>query len=121
MGHIVHYEDMTAKTIADAIRFALLPSTREAAHKVQYSFRNRQNTPQQTAVWWVEHIAATAGAPLTKSHAVHMGAFEYHSLDVYAFLLAAVLTIVGSWIWLVRRLLALKGKLSGGSTKLKTK
>lgn len=108
MGHIVHYEELSAKNVADAIRFALEPSTQETARKVQHSFRNRQNTPQQTAVWWAEHIANTAGAPLTKSHAVHMNAFAYHSIDVHAFLLAAVATFVGSWLWLVRRVLAIR-------------
>lgn len=108
MGRIVHYEDLSAKAVAEAIRFALLPSTQETARKVQYSFRHRENTPLQTAVWWAEHIAATGGAPLTKSHAVHMGAIAYHSVDVYVFLAAAVLALVGSWVWLVRRMLALR-------------
>lgn len=105
MGRIVQYEDLSTKTVADAIRFALEPAAQEAARKVQYSFRNRQNTPEQTAVWWAEHIAVTAGAPLAKSHVVHMGAFAYHSLDVYVFLAFVLLTFVASWVWMVRRLL----------------
>lgn len=105
MGRIVPYEDLSAETVADAIRFALEPATQEAARKVQYSFRNRQNTPAQTAVWWAEHIAATAGAPLVRSNAVGMSTIAYHSLDVYAFLAVVLLAFVGSWVWIVRRLL----------------
>lgn len=119
MGRIVHYEDLSAKAVSEAIRFALEPSTQETARKVQHSFRNRQNTPLQTAVWWAEHIANTAGAPLIESHAVHMNAFTYHSIDVIVFLLAALAAFIGSWLWLVRRVLAMRRAPVATATKAK--
>lgn len=119
MGRIVHYEDLSANTMAAAIRLALAPQTQEAARRVQYAFRQRQQTPQQTAVWWAEHIAATAGAPLAQSHAVQMSAWTYHSVDVLTFLAASVLAMVASWVWVVRRLWGCRAGAVGLSKKIK--
>lgn len=81
---ILHFEDMTQETIQNAIKFALQKTTRENARKVSYSFRNREHRPIDTAIWWVEHVAATRGAPFTKLHSTFMNWFEYHLIDVYA-------------------------------------
>lgn len=103
MAAIVHYEDITKDTMLDAINTVLQPEYQDNARKVAYSFNNRIKTPLETAIWWVEHVAKTRGAPLTQSYAVFMSGFVYHSLDVICILVGIVLAIVGSWWWFLRR------------------
>lgn len=102
MGQIVHYEDLSAETMTQAIRFALEPSTQEKARQVQYSYRNRLNPAKETAAWWVEHVAATAGAPLAQSRSIYMPSIAYYHLDVYAFLAFVVIVFITSWVWFLR-------------------
>lgn len=119
MGKIVHYEDISRDSIANAIRFALDSTTQDNARKVSHSYRNRLQTPQKTAVWWVEHVAATGGVPLTRSHSTYMPAYSYYSFDVYATLTVAVLVCVGSWVWVLKRFCGKRSKLPS-SPKLKS-
>lgn len=110
MGAVVHYEDITKDNILAAIKSVLNPQARLNAKKVSYSYQNRIQTPLQTAIWWVEHVAATGGAPLSKPYSVYMGAVSYHSWDVIAVLALILLAIVGSWVWLLRQCFCSKKK-----------
>ncbi len=81
MGYIVQYDDITEETIKAAIKEALKPETLENARKVSYSFKNQQNTPAESAVWWTEYVAKTNGAPLLQSHSKYLTTFVYYSFD----------------------------------------
>uniref|UniRef100_A0A1B0CQD2 Putative udp-glucoronosyl and udp-glucosyl transferase n=1 Tax=Lutzomyia longipalpis TaxID=7200 RepID=A0A1B0CQD2_LUTLO len=74
------------------------------AKRVSYAYRNRPKNPLDTAVWWAEHVIKTGGAPLTRSHSIHLPWYIYHSLDVIATLLVGLLTFLGAWIWFLRRI-----------------
>lgn len=102
MGVVVNYEDITKDTMLSALKVALKPESLANAKAVSYAFNNRLRSARDTAVWWVEHVAATHGSPLTKSYSVHMSAWTYYSLDVIGTLLAGVLLIVASWWWTIR-------------------
>lgn len=119
MGKIVHYEDISRDSIANAIHFALDSKTQENARKVSHSYRNRLQTPQKTAVWWVEHVAATGGVPLTRSHSVNMPGYSYYSLDVYATLTIALSVFIGSWVWVLKRFCGKRSNLPA-SPKIKS-
>ncbi len=99
MGVVVHYEQITKEAMRKAIQFALNPTTQMNAKTVSHSFNNRILKPLDTAVWWVEHVAETKGAPLIHSNSVYMSGFAYHLFDVYAVLAFAISVIVLSWIW----------------------
>lgn len=103
MSRIVHYEDISKETLTDAIQFALRTDIQENAKKVSYSYRYRPQTPAQTAVWWVEHVAKTGGAPLTKSYSTFMPFYTYYSFDIYVALLAIFTLTIVIWIWMIRR------------------
>lgn len=120
MGKIVHYEDISKETIINAITFALSEEAQENARKVSYSYRNRIQTPQQTAVWWAEHVIATGGVPLTKSQSTFMPAYAYHLLDVYAFVAAVLFIFIASWIWFVKLLCCGQKSNSSSSSKIKS-
>lgn len=104
MGKVVQYEDISKETIENAIRFALQPSTQENAKKVSYSYKNRPKPVLDTAVWWVEHVAATGGAPLTNTHSTFMTWYEYHLIDVYAVVICGLIIFIASWVWMIKRI-----------------
>lgn len=103
MGFIVQYEDITENSIKSAINEALKPESLENARKVSYSYRNRQKTPLETAIWWVEYVAATKGAPLLKSHSINMSTFTYYSFDVYATFAIILFLIISPFIYIARK------------------
>jgi len=74
----------------------------DAAKVVSHSFHHRPQQALHTAIWWVEHVAHTGGAPLLKPSAVEMSRFVYYSLDVYAVLALVLGSIIASWVWLLR-------------------
>lgn len=76
--------------------------TRDNAKRLSYSFRNRNQLPIDTAIWWVEHVAETSGAPLLKSHSIFMPAYAYYSLDAYAAVIGFIVSIV-CIIWILRK------------------
>lgn len=105
IGSIVHYEDITIESVTDAIKAALDVTQQENAKKVSYSYRHRPQQPLETAIWHIEHVAATRGSPLTKSNSRKLSAYVYYNFDVYATILAVVLISTASWIFLLRKCL----------------
>lgn len=105
MGETLSYGAITMDSVKLAIEKVLEPSVRENAKKVSFSYRNRERKPLDTAVWWIEHAAATKGAPLTKSYATFLPWYIYHSLDVYLTLLAGFSICIYAWIATIRRCL----------------
>lgn len=101
VGWILPYDDISVETIKTAITNALSSTTRENAKKVSYSFKNRPQTPIETAIWWVEYVAATRGAPLLKSHSIHLSMVEYYSIDVLATIAFALLISMSPVIFVV--------------------
>lgn len=104
MGKVVNYEDISKETFEDAIKFALDPNTQENAKKVSYSYKNRPKPVLDTAIWWVEHVAATGGAPLTNCHLTFMAWYEYHLIDVYTVVASGLVIFVVSWVWMIKKL-----------------
>lgn len=107
MGEIVHYEDIAQDTIKAAIAKALNPVSQENAKKVSFSYKNRPQSPIDTANWWVEHVAATGGVPLTKSSSTFLPGYIYYSFDVYATLLSVLLPCLIGWIYVISKCLGI--------------
>lgn len=104
MGTIVEYEDISVESIENAIQFAVESRTQENAKKVSYSYRNRPQPAIKTAVWWVEHVAATGGAHFTDSQLTLMKWYEYNLLDVYAVVLGGFILFVVSCAWIFKKI-----------------
>lgn len=115
IGTIVHYEDITVESVTNAIEAALSATHQENAKKVSYSFRHRPQQPMETAIWHIEHVAATHGLPLAKSNSRNLPLYVYYNFDIYATILAVVLISIASWIFFLRKC------LRRSSTKTKTK
>uniref|UniRef100_A0A7G3B246 UDP-glucuronosyltransferase n=1 Tax=Lutzomyia longipalpis TaxID=7200 RepID=A0A7G3B246_LUTLO len=104
MGVVLPYEEISKETVHAALQKTLDASYLTNAKRVSYAYRNRPKNPLDTAVWWAEHVIKTGGAPLTRSHSIHLPWYIYHSLDVIATLLVGLLTFLGAWIWFLRRI-----------------
>lgn len=103
MGFLVNYEDITEQSMKSAINEALKPESMRNAKKVSYSYQNRLREPLETAVWWVEYVSATRGAPLLKSHATNLSAFAYYSFDIYIVIFLILSVIISFWIYILRK------------------
>jgi len=106
-------------TVYEALTKALDPSFKARAKEVASAYNNRVQDPLETAIWWVEHVAETKGAPLAQSSAVYLPRFVYHSLDVYLVVILILLLPVMTLIGLIR--LCRRGKQPKGDSKLKRK
>lgn len=87
------------------------------AKAVAYSYKNRLNTPLETAIWWSEHVAATGGGPLLHSHAIDLPWYVYHSLDIYALIIFVMTLTIFMWVWIIKRFCGGEKKSSKGKTE----
>lgn len=112
IGSIVHYEDISQHTMAAAISEALMRKTQEKAKQVAFSYRNRPKSANETAIWWVEYVAATRGAPLLKSQLKNLNTFSYYSFDIYATAVIISVVIVSVWYFMILKCLEKIKKLN---------
>lgn len=70
---------------------------------VAVAFRDRMHSPAETAVWWVEHVAKTGGAPFAKSSAINLSALEYHSLDVLLVLISTIILFNVVFVFIIKK------------------
>ncbi|EDW03360.1 GH10547 [Drosophila grimshawi] len=95
------FQSLSEQSIFEALSQALDPSYKQNAAKIAAAYNERPQLPLETALWWVEHVAETRGAPLLQSSAVHLNRFVYYSLDVYMVvgitLLVITASVIGVW------------------------
>ncbi|XP_055918221.1 UDP-glycosyltransferase UGT5-like [Eupeodes corollae] len=101
MGTILHFEDITEATVFNALTTVLDKKFMDNAKNIAHSFKKRPKTAMETAIWWVEHVIETKGAPLTKSISSRMSRFAYYSLDVYTFLAVVIFLTVSACQFLI--------------------
>ncbi|XP_034669406.1 UDP-glucuronosyltransferase 2B17 [Drosophila subobscura] len=87
------FHKLSEQTIYETITRALDPSFKVNALAVASAYNNRVQQPLETAIWWVEHVAETKGAPLVQPSAVHLSRFVYYSLDVYLLVISVLLLL----------------------------
>ncbi|XP_053635368.1 UDP-glucuronosyltransferase 2A3-like [Cherax quadricarinatus] len=63
------------------------PSYRENAGRMSQVIRDHPVEPMDEALWLVEHVANTRGAPHLKFSARHLNFCQFFGLDVFAFML----------------------------------
>lgn len=59
-------------------------------------FRTNQNTPLDTAIWWIEYVIKYKGAPHLQSHAKNIPWFRYLQLDLAFAIIGAIYLIYDS-------------------------
>lgn len=60
------------------------------------AFRDQQNSPLETAIYWVEYVARHKGANHIKNSGVQLNFIAYHNLDVFT----VFFLIFGICLWL---------------------
>ncbi|CAG7823108.1 unnamed protein product [Allacma fusca] len=81
-------------------------------------FRDRPQSAVETAVFWSEYVMRHKGAPQLRSISRKLNFFQYHSLDVAAFLL---ILLAGGFCLIAWGLKKLVWKLFGSSCKINQK
>lgn len=112
-GLTVSYKNLTQSALTWALKEVLNdPKYLRNAKVMSSRYRDQQNNPLDTAIYWVcpfiyliisfsqslpfqvEYIARHKGAPHLRIRANDLSFLEYHNLDVFAILLALVLTLI---------------------------
>lgn len=103
---VLQYEDITENSLRDALNKILdNPSFRRNAQLVSEAYRDRPAPPLETAVWWTEYVARGKGQPFLRSEGANLSWFQYHLLDVIAFLSAVTLGSLFVAVFAIKRLL----------------
>ena len=115
---------MTSKDISDALKVVINDKKyKENIQRLSDLHLDRPIHPLDLAVHWVEFVMRHKGAPHLRPAAHDLNWIQYHSLDVFAFLLAVVLLSlfisVKCCMFCCRRCCFKKGRKSK-SGKLKT-
>ncbi|KAM4615222.1 UDP-glucuronosyltransferase 2C1-like [Polymixia lowei] len=83
---------MTSEDIVDALKAVTEdPSYKGNMTRLSRIHHDQPLSPLDTAVFWIEFVMRNKGAKHLRVQAHHLNWFQYHSLDVAAFLLAMVL------------------------------
>ncbi|XP_069672948.1 UDP-glucosyltransferase 2-like [Periplaneta americana] len=98
------YSSVNKESVLKAVKTVLdNPSYRENAHKMSQLFRDRPQTPLQTAIYWTEYVIRHRGAPHLRSSAMSLAWYQYLLLDVAAFLILTAAIFVALFYMLIRR------------------
>lgn len=68
-------------------------------------FRDRIISPMETAIYWVEYVAETKGAPHLHSGATHFAIHLFYNLDVWMLFFAIICVTEFIVLFLVRKIL----------------
>ncbi|XP_056676114.1 UDP-glucuronosyltransferase 1A1-like isoform X2 [Monodelphis domestica] len=94
-GVILNVLDMTSSDLSKALKTVINDkSYKENIMRLSALHKDRPIDPLNLAVFWVEFVMRHKGAPHLRAAAHDLNWIQYHSLDVIAFLLAIVLTVV---------------------------
>ncbi|KAI8043739.1 UDP-glycosyltransferase UGT5 [Drosophila gunungcola] len=97
-GVIVDFSDFDTDHITRGLRIILGQKFADNVRRSTEAFRERPIPPLELAIWWIEHVIKSGGAPLMQSEARHINWIVYNSIDVYLFWLGVIcLLIVALW------------------------
>lgn len=81
------------------------------AKKASELFRDRPVHPLDEAVFWVQYVLRHSGAKHMQSQAMDLNWLQYHSLDVFAFLIGVAFVIWKCLKWTVTRIIVRRVKI----------
>lgn len=105
---LVLYDSITKETISSALRTVLSdPSYRKNAEKLSRLFRDRPQTPLETAIFWTEYVIRHGGAPHLRSAAMDLTWYQYLLIDVIAVIMLCVIIVLGSLYAIFRKIISI--------------
>ena len=95
-GLKLDFANITEDTVYDTIKEIIYSQKyTKAARVLSQRFKDRPQTPKQTAVFWIEYVIRHKGAAHLRFPA-NLNTIEYHLIDVYALML--LIALVGLYI-----------------------
>ncbi|XP_075232023.1 UDP-glycosyltransferase UGT5-like isoform X3 [Lycorma delicatula] len=94
-GIRLDFKNLNKETLENAIRRILDdPKYKENAKQLSERFRDRPQSPLETAIYWTEYVIRHKGAPHLRSAAVDLTWYQYLLLDVVAFIIFILIVTV---------------------------
>ncbi|XP_056134730.1 UDP-glucuronosyltransferase 2A1-like [Lampris incognitus] len=92
---ILNLSFMETKDLVDAVNTIInQPSYKENAMRLSSIHHDRPISPKDEAVYWIEFTMRNKGAKHLRVQAHELAWYQYHSLDVFAFVLTIVLLLL---------------------------
>ncbi|XP_062398811.1 UDP-glucuronosyltransferase 2C1-like [Sardina pilchardus] len=92
---IMDYNTMQTKDLVDGLKSVINdPSYKASAMNLSKIHHDRPESPRDEAVFWIEHVMRNKGAKHLRVEAHNLTWYQYHSLDVFAFLTGIVLLVL---------------------------
>ncbi|XP_015269430.1 PREDICTED: UDP-glucuronosyltransferase 1-1-like [Gekko japonicus] len=116
-GVTLNVLEMTSKDLSDALKAVINDKTyKENIMRLSALHLDRPIHPLDLAVHWVEFVMKHKGAPHLRPAAHDLNWIQYHSIDVFAFLLAVLLLVLfislKCSLFCFRKCFGRKGRLS---------
>ena len=92
------WDTLTADELTDAIKAGVEDESMQLAmEKIHNLYLDRQQSPVDTAVWWVEYVCRHGGAEMLQSHLAEEAPwYQYHHVDVLLFIVSIISVIAGA-------------------------
>ncbi|XP_030647783.1 UDP-glucuronosyltransferase 2B11 isoform X7 [Chanos chanos] len=92
---IMDFNSMETKDLVDGLKAVINdPSYKENAMRLSRIHHDRPVHPRDEAVFWIEFVMRHKGAKHLRVQAHNLTWYQYHSLDVFAFLLAIIALVL---------------------------
>ena len=102
-GVVLDFNTINEESITNSLNKVLNnPSIASTAKSLSKRYSDRPMTPQKTAVYWTEYVIRHNGAPHLKSMALDLSFIKLHLIDVYALIIAIVMSLITLWIFLIK-------------------
>ncbi|XP_069092121.1 UDP-glucuronosyltransferase 2A2-like isoform X3 [Pleurodeles waltl] len=95
MAVVLDFNTMTTQDLVDAVNTVIVNSTyKDNALRLSRIHHDQPMKPLDRAVFWIEFVMRHKGAKHLRPAAHNLTWYQYHCLDVIAFLLACLVTVV---------------------------
>ncbi|CAO1424279.1 unnamed protein product [Diamesa tonsa] len=102
-GVVLDFNTITEESITNSLNEVLNnPSIASTAKALSKRYSDRPMTPQQTAVYWTEYVIRHQGASHLKSTALDLSFIQLHLIDVYAVIIAILISLLMLWGFLIK-------------------
>ncbi|CAO1424196.1 unnamed protein product [Diamesa tonsa] len=86
-GILLDYNNITESSLTYFLNEIINnPKYLQNSKKISRQYNDRQNTPHETTLYWIEYVIRHQGAPHLRSAANNLNFWQLHLIDVYAFL-----------------------------------
>lgn len=102
---VVDAGQITSQSFVETVQEVLHnPSYRSNMKRLSALHRDTPVPPLETALFWIEYVIRHKGASHLRTESFKMPWYSYHSVDVFCFLIAMLLTLTAFLVGLIRYL-----------------